>query len=143
MFKVHDSIHLASCMTVAERLVHVRKSLGLNQIPFAEKLGVSQSAYKNYEREATDLPINVAIKLCQEYRVSAEWLLLGRAGMNEQMSDEIIEKAVITTRKFLKDNGFEIAPEKEAKIVRYLVRKMAGTGEISPHETEEIIRLVI
>lgn len=130
-------------MTVAERLAHVRKSLGMNQIPFAEKLGVSQSAYKNYEREATDLPINVAIKLCDDYGVSAEWLLLGRAGMYEQMSDEIIENAVITTRKFLMDNGFEIPPEKEAKIVRYLVRKMADTGEINPRETEEIIRLVI
>lgn len=134
---------MASDVTIAERLAHFRKSLGMNQIPFAEKLGVSQSAYKNYEREATDLPINVAVKVCRDYDVSAEWLLLGRGGINEQMSDEIIEKAVIVTREFLKENGFDIPPEKEAKIVRYLVRKMADTGEISPRETEDIIRLVI
>ncbi|WP_405405239.1 helix-turn-helix domain-containing protein [Paracoccus sp. Ld10] len=130
-------------MTIAKRLVHFRKSLGKNQIPFAEELGVSQSAYKNYEREATDLPISLAVKLCRDYDLSAEWLLLGRSGMTSKLSDDIIERAVTVTREFITENGFDIPPEKEAKIVRYLIRKMSETGEISQDEYEEIIRLAI
>jgi len=130
-------------MTIAERLAHFRKSLGKKQIPFAEELGVSQSAYKNYEREATDLPISLAVKLCREYDLSAEWLLLGRSGMTTKMTDDIIESAVVVTREFLTEHGLEVPPEKEAKIVRYLVRKMSETGKLNPAECEEIIRLAI
>lgn len=105
--------------------------------------GVSQSAYKNCEREATDLPISLAVKLCRDYDLSAEWLLLGRSGMTSKLSDEIIERAVTVTREFIVDNGFDIPPEKEAKIVRYLIRKMSETGEISQRDCEEVFRLAI
>ncbi len=130
-------------LSIAERLAHFRKSLGKKQIPFAEELGVSQSAYKNYEREATDLPISLAVKLCRDYNLSAEWLLLGRSGMTSKLSDEIIEQAVTVTREFIEENEFDIPPDKEAKIVRYLIRKMSETGEVSQKECEEIIRLAI
>ncbi|WP_323008239.1 helix-turn-helix transcriptional regulator [Paracoccus sp. (in: a-proteobacteria)] len=130
-------------MSVGERLAAFRKSLGKNQIQFAEELGVSQSAYKNYEREATDPPVSLAIKLCKEYGLSAEWLILGRSGMTAAMTDNIIESAVTVTRAFITENGFDISPEKEAKIVRYLVRKMSETGEVDLDEQYEIIRLAI
>lgn len=141
--KVHDSIPDTSPMTIAERLAHFRKSLGMTQIPFAKLLGVSQSAYKNYEREATDLPISLAVKLCQEYDLSAEWFLLGRSGMTAKMTDDIIESAVVVTREFLTEHRLDVPPEKEAKIVRYLIRKMSDTGKLNPAECEEIIRLAI
>lgn len=130
-------------MSTGERLATFRKSLGKNQIQFAEELGVSQSAYKNYEREATDPPISLVIKLCKEYGLSAEWLLLGRSGMTSAMTDSIIEGAVTVTRSFMIENGFNISPEKEAKVVQYLVRKMCEAGRVNREEQYAIIRLAI
>lgn len=134
---------MASGMTIGQRLSLFRKSLGKKQIPFAEELGVSQSAYKNYEREATDPPVSLAAKLCKDYGVSAEWLLVGRSGMTAAITDEIIERAVVVTREFITENRLSIPPEKEAKIVRFLIRRMSDTGVLEADEYTEIIRLAM
>jgi transcriptional regulator with XRE-family HTH domain len=49
----------------------------MNQVEFAQLLGVSQSAYKNYERDAAFPPITLLLELKQRFGISTGWIIEG------------------------------------------------------------------
>lgn len=61
----------------------LREDSDKTQQEIAEILGTSQTMYARYERGANELPIHHLIKLCDYYRVSADYFL-GR----EEVTDE-------------------------------------------------------
>ena len=126
-------------MEISDRLTSLRKSLGINQIPFAKQIGASQSAYANYERGATAIPINLAVKICRDYDISAEWLLLGVGSMKTLDAGGIVEGAVLATRKFILENGLPIPPEKEAVLVRFLFEEMSKDENFTIRDQERFL----
>ena len=56
----------------------LREDADLTQQQVADILGTSQTMYARYERGANELPIHHLIKLCEYYKVSADYFL----GMN-------------------------------------------------------------
>lgn len=62
------------------RLARVRAQAQLRQDDFAREHGVSISAYKNYERGATPIPVALIQKVAATYEINAEWLLFGDEG---------------------------------------------------------------
>lgn len=111
-------------MNICNRLTHLRKYLNFNQIPFAKELGVSQSAYANYERGVTDIPISLAVKICVEYEVSPSWLLCGDGAMKSKGTGEIVEAASVALARFVAEKKIEITPEKQGLLIRYLYEEM-------------------
>ena len=53
----------------------LREDNDLTQQQIADILGTSQTMYARYERGANELPIHHLIKLCEFYRVSADYIL--------------------------------------------------------------------
>lgn len=104
-------------MTIGKRLAKVRKTLGHNQVTFAGLVEVSQSAFKNYERGATDIPIALAVRVCKDYSISPSWLLTGEGEMISPNYSEAVERAVIKTREYIKEHGYEVSELKEAQII--------------------------
>lgn len=74
-----------------ERLKELRKSLGLTQREFAEKIGIKQNTVAQYEMGRNN-PIDTVITLiCRRWNVSEEWLRCGIGDMYiEQTRDEQI-----------------------------------------------------
>jgi transcriptional regulator with XRE-family HTH domain len=66
-------------MTIGKRLAEIRGAQGLNQIDFADALGVAQSTYKNYERGASPPPSALLAQICKTYGIDVQWLLFGTA----------------------------------------------------------------
>lgn len=130
-------------MSISDRLTAVRKSLGFNQIPFAKKIGASQSAYANYERGATVIPLTLAAEICRDYSISADWLLLGKGAMKTSNLNQLVEDAVITTREFITDNNLTISPEKEAKLVSFLLEEILSGNEISEERKTRIFEMAM
>jgi len=59
------------------RLKKIRIDSGLNKTQFAKKINVSQPSIGKYE-DGIQLPsVDTIINICQEFNVSADWLLLG------------------------------------------------------------------
>jgi len=58
-----------------ERLKSIRKSKNLTQKEVAENLGITLSAYSNYEQGIREPSINIIIKICKYYNVTADYLL--------------------------------------------------------------------
>ena len=70
------------------RIKELRKSLGLNQTEFADKLGIATSTISCYEL-GTRVPSDAIIKsICREYGVNETWLRTGAGEMRRSRSRE-------------------------------------------------------
>lgn len=65
-------------MTLAERLQDLRKSAGYSQEEVAERLDVSRQAVSKWESGQGNPEIENIIKLAELFRVSTDYILLGR-----------------------------------------------------------------
>lgn len=62
---------------VAERLIYLRRALGMNQAQFGRHLGVPPQTMNHYEKPDRGFPVPLAIKLCKSHRITLEWLYRG------------------------------------------------------------------
>lgn len=90
-FRERDYLH---------RLRLMREILGLNQIEFAEQLGVPHKRWTNYER-GYPIPRQVAWILWDRYGVSVEWLWYGATGNLTNGFIERLKVAEVTDRERL------------------------------------------
>lgn len=60
---------------VCTRLRLLRAEVKLSQQDLAEYLGITQSAYSDYENGRTIIPIDVLCKICDYYMISMDYLL--------------------------------------------------------------------
>ncbi|MGG4452359.1 helix-turn-helix domain-containing protein [Brevibacillus porteri] len=63
-------------MSIAQRIIDLRKSRGWSQDQLAEKLGMNRANVSNYERGIiTNLPSEVLLKLSEIFNVTVDYLL--------------------------------------------------------------------
>lgn len=63
--------------TIAERIKYIRKEYHLNQIEFAERIGVTNAHISRMEKRKT-IPSESLVKLiCKEFSINEEWLKNG------------------------------------------------------------------
>ncbi len=58
-----------------ERIKALRLSLGLNQVQFGNKLGVTKQCISNWENSNMQPSIDMLIHICRTFHVSADHLL--------------------------------------------------------------------
>ncbi len=73
--------------SLSAKLRALRAEYNLTQQQVAEKLGVSQQTYSNYEKKACAVDSKVLKSICDLYSVSADYLL----GMRSNREREVIE----------------------------------------------------
>ena len=66
-------------MDLAERLQELRKKAGYSQEQVAELLGISRQAVSKWESRQGKPDLDNLTKLTEIYRVSADYILLGKA----------------------------------------------------------------
>ena len=127
--KVHTMIYDTNINTkkqalanLGSRVALIRKQTGKNQIEFAEHLGVSQSAFKNYERGASEPSVSLIVRLCEEFKVSADWLVLGHGAESPKALYAELERAVTKVRRWAEGFPVPVPPEKESQLVSLLLR---------------------
>ena len=111
-----------------ERIKELRKTLGLSQEAFAERLGLKGSAVSHLEsgrRNVTTQNINA---ICREFGVNEEWLRTGSGDMFEKMSRA--EKAAQIVGAAL-GSGDE-----------FILNTFIALGQLSPAEWELIKKFV-
>ena len=73
-------------MTINERIKEIRRSSGLSQTDFAERLGTTRGVITNLEGEKTS-PNEPFIKLiCREFNVNETWLRTGEGEMKQKLT---------------------------------------------------------
>lgn len=61
-------------MEINERLLSIRKKVGLNQETFGKRIGLTRSAICNYENGTRPINEQVILAVSREFGVNSEWL---------------------------------------------------------------------
>lgn len=121
---------------IGKRIALVRKRLGLNQINFSKSFGISQSAFKNYERGVADPPAKLIVSICLEHEVSADWLLLGVGYMDASERKKTHENALRTVTTFLEMEQIELPLESAINLID-LIEEYYRSHSEPRHEMEQ------
>ena len=62
-------------MDYIDRLTEIRNDRDIKQSTISEILGVKQSAVSKYEKRRTQYTVDDIIKLCNFYKISADYIL--------------------------------------------------------------------
>lgn len=111
-----------------ERIKELRKTLGLSQEAFAERLGLKGSAVSHLESGRRNITNQNIVAICREFGVNEEWLRTGSGDMFEEMSRA--EKAAQIVGAAL-GSGDE-----------FILNTFIALGQLSPNEWELIKKFV-
>lgn len=84
-------------MEIKDRILTVRKELGLTQKKFGERIGVAGNTITSYEN-GIRVPMEATIKaICREFNVSYDWLKYGTGdkifdAVPETLVDELVQE---------------------------------------------------
>tara|TARA_R110000824_G_scaffold334455_2_gene521053 strand:+ start:328 stop:636 length:309 start_codon:yes stop_codon:yes gene_type:complete len=82
-------------MDVGRRLARTRIALGYKQIDFAERAGLSQPQYNQYERGTRLLSVQAARKIRAAYRLPLDWIYEGDpSGLSDVIFRKIRENDI-------------------------------------------------
>lgn len=89
-----------------ERIKELRLSLGLNQVEFGNKLGISKQCVSNWENDNIQPSIDMLIKICRTFSVSSDYLLGISFDDNLDISDLTIKekKIIFSLLSYFKGN---------------------------------------
>lgn len=62
-------------MKINDKLKELRKEAEVSQSKVAKELGITAGAYANYEQGTREPSLDMVVKLCDFYKVSADYLL--------------------------------------------------------------------
>ncbi len=76
-----------------ERLKIIRKTLGLSQKQFGEKIHLSVSQISSYENKVRNIPDRTILSIIREFNVSSSWIRYGSGDMfNDNSTNDLIMK---------------------------------------------------
>ena len=67
----------------------MRKSLRLEQMELAKKMGVSQAIISQYEQGLTEIPLSFIEYLKKKHRISSDWLIFGTGEINVKIAGNL------------------------------------------------------
>lgn len=76
-------------MSISERIREVRKESGLNQVDFAEKVGLTMSSVSQMERGVLNPSRQTMDFICEKFNVNRVWLETGEGEMKKPPLDEV------------------------------------------------------
>lgn len=120
-----------------ERIKKLRKTLGLTQQEFANKLGIRQNTVAKYETGRGEPTRAVVSLICREFHVNEEWL---RTGIGEMFQpeprdaiDELIERYHLPREyRSLTEKFIELKPEQQEAVIEYIRKVAAALMEDEP-----------
>lgn len=86
-----------------DRIIILRKKLGLTQKQFGERIGVQRGTVTNYEIGRNIPTETVRLMICREYGVKREWLETGEGEMFEEKSRK--EQVKEISEKYLNEEN--------------------------------------
>lgn len=117
-----------------ERIKEVRKSLGLTQNEFGEKLGVRGNTITNYESNSRK-PSNAIISaICREFQINETWLRTGEGEMKAPLTKQA-EIAEITAQLFRKE-------ETDPETYNFLVALNKSLLQLDENQMQAVLDMI-
>jgi len=74
-------------MTIGDRIKKIREKNNYTQNDLANIIGKKQGVISAIEKNKSNITIDALIAICNEYKVSADWILFGDSTMNISIED--------------------------------------------------------
>ena len=106
-------------MSIIDRIRLVRKTLGLSQVEFARRMGLTQTYLSMIELEKSVLTDKNVKLICATFAVDEEWLRTGKGEMFGSMSPyekellEVFGKLTADTQEFILDMARNLLKRQE------------------------------
>ncbi|MEF2965638.1 helix-turn-helix domain-containing protein [Paenibacillus sp. M1] len=110
--------------TIGERIKYLRKREGLKSEELAEKIGLKKGSISSYENDRYDPSAKTIVSICQEFSISADWLLMGKESSQKPIPVQVEQKR----------SNFDISPEEYD-----LIMKLRALDVVNQQEAVEII----
>lgn len=129
-----------------ERIKQLRKTLGLTQQEFAERIGITRNAVANYETGRNE-PIGSVLNLiCNEYNVNPDWLRNGSGEMFIEPAtfslDEYAQANKLNKTEISIIRGFmELNPDTRQAIYNVFSNAFNENNIAIPDDPQELERL--
>ncbi len=110
-----------------ERLKKIRRTLGLTQQEFANKIGIKRNSYANYEI-GRNTPIDaIILSICREFNVNENWLRTGEGEMfNPAPASELDALAakynLSDGARIMIEEFVELKPEQQDTLLNYILK---------------------
>ncbi|MFV0254571.1 MAG: helix-turn-helix domain-containing protein [Erysipelotrichaceae bacterium] len=75
----------------------LREEKGISREKFSKKFHISEDSLKNYEKSNRRLPIELAIDICDKYKVSLDWMFC----VDDKMKNDTMEQVMLALRKVI------------------------------------------
>ena len=106
-------------MKIFDRIRLVRKTLGLNQVEFASRIGLTQTSLSMIELEKASLTDKNIKLICATFAVDEDWLRTGKGEMFGSMSPyekellDVFGKLTEETQSFILDMARNLLKRQE------------------------------
>ncbi len=128
---------------MGQRLVKIRMDSGLKQVPFAEALEVSQSAYNTYERGNREMPAKLLRLLHLKFNVNPAWMLTGEGSPYNRDKVDLYHQVTGAVNAFIARENCQVEPDKRLKLIRFLIDYAEQHGEFTEEIAEKYLRSAI
>ena len=79
---------------LSQRIIEIRKALGLTQVEFADDLKISQSHVGALEKGTRKIPERIIKLICFTYSVNESWIKTGKGEMFKKGRDFKLEELI-------------------------------------------------
>lgn len=98
-YKIRKAFLVYDDTAINERVLEVRKALGLTQTEFGKGINVSQAYFGNIEQKKRKVNDRIIALICSSYGVNANWLKNGTGKMFEKPQDGKLERIIRNFKK--------------------------------------------
>lgn len=131
---------------MGRRLEAVRQLSELTQTAFAERLGVTQRAYANYERGERELPSFLLRTISETFQIDPLWLLVGPGespiALRSKYLDSSLLKSIFELIDGWLDSNHRIMdPSKKALVVKLAYEHCMESGIVDSSHLRSMLAL--
>ena len=85
--------------SISIRLKRTRQAFGLSQAKWCQLVGITPSAWNNYEYGTNRISIDQALKICRATGISLDWIYRGlRAGLPYELACKLLAAEEVKKR---------------------------------------------
>ena len=85
-------MRLLGMREIGNRLLTLRKKVGLTQAEMAERAGISDRTYADIERGTVNMRLETYLQICQALHVSPDELLVDKKEAESPRQEELLER---------------------------------------------------
>ncbi len=121
---------------MSERIVELRKALGLTMEKFGERLGVKKSAVNKWEKGENNITDQMVKLICREFNVDPYWLETGEGEMFIEADFAIYDKIdqIMAGENDLHKNVIKMAANLDTEELLVIARMIHEFSELSKKE---------